>query len=68
MDGAGNLIRAADGRFVLTLTDSGLSSVRAAVETISHELNHVRGWLNTGVVSTEEAAEAAARAASPFIP
>jgi len=64
--GAGALVRAADGRIVLTLQDAGLNSTRAAVETIAHELNHVRGILRTGLATDEAAAEAAARAAGQF--
>ena len=40
--GAGRIIRAPNGRFVLTLTDSGLTREGAAVNSIAHELNHVR--------------------------
>ena len=61
------IVRSADGRIVLTLGDSGLISTQAAVETISHELNHVRGFLSTGQMSSEAAAEAAAQTARPYI-
>lgn len=64
--GSGALWRSANGRIVLTLQDAGLSSERAAVETISHELNHVRGIFATGSPSEEAAAERAAEAASRF--
>jgi hypothetical protein len=40
--GTGEIVRAANGRFVLTLTDSGLASEADAVNSIAHELNHVR--------------------------
>jgi hypothetical protein len=65
--GSGAVWRASNGKFLLTLQDAGLSSTQAAVETISHELNHVRGILATGVPTEESAAEAAAEAARPFI-
>jgi len=42
MDGAGNVVRAPDGRYIITLTDSGLSSPGSALNTIAHELNHIR--------------------------
>lgn len=61
--GSGALWRAPNGKIVLTLQDVGLTSTEAAVETIAHELNHVRGILKTGIPTTETAAEAAAAAA-----
>jgi hypothetical protein len=65
--GSGAPWRAADGRVVLTLQDAGLASRQAAVETISHELNHLRGMFNTGNPTAEAIAEAAARAARPHV-
>ena len=59
--------RAPDGRIVLTLQDKGLESAQAAVETISHELNHLRGILSTGHPTEEVVAELAAIAARPHI-
>jgi RHS repeat-associated protein len=41
-NGAGELIRASNGRYLVTLTDSGLASAEDAVNTIAHELNHIR--------------------------
>jgi len=61
------VFRAADGRIELTLFDKGLRSPQDIIETISHELNHVRGFLNKGRMSTEVSAEAAAEAVRPFI-
>ena len=42
MDGAGNIVRAPDGRYIVTLADAGLSSPGSALNTIAHELNHIR--------------------------
>jgi RHS repeat-associated protein len=56
--------RAVDGRIRLTLFDKGLRSEGDAVETIAHELNHVRGYLKTGSMSSEASAEGAAEALS----
>ena len=42
MDGAGNIVRAPDGRYIVTLTDAGLSSPGSALNTIAYELNHIR--------------------------
>jgi hypothetical protein len=61
------LARTSTGQFKLTLYDKGLRSPQDAVETIAHELNHVRGFLQTGATSTEGSAEAAAEAAAPFV-
>lgn len=55
---------APDGRIRLTLWDKGLRSDADAIETISHELNHIRGFLKNGVLSSEVSAEKAAEAAS----
>ncbi len=63
----GNLVRTADGRIELRLFDKGLRSPQDLIETLSHELNHVREFYKTGVFSSESAAEAAAEAARPFI-
>jgi RHS repeat-associated protein len=41
-NGAGDIIRAANGRYSVTLGDSSLASPEAAVNTIAHELNHIR--------------------------
>jgi hypothetical protein len=41
-NGAGDILRAENGRFILTLTDPGLTSEEDAVNSIAHELNHVR--------------------------
>jgi hypothetical protein len=59
--------RSPDGRIELTLFDKGLRSQQDIVETISHELDHVRGFFKTGKMSSEMNAEAAAEAARPFI-
>jgi hypothetical protein len=64
---AGDLSRADDGRIRLTLYDKGLRSADDAVQTISHELNHVRGFMKTGEMSSEASAEAAAESAAPHI-
>jgi hypothetical protein len=49
------------------LFDKGLRSQQDIIETISHELNHVRGFFKLGKMSSEAGAEAAEEAASPFI-
>jgi hypothetical protein len=59
--------RSPDGRIELTLFDKGLRSRQDIIETISHELNHVRGYFNNGKMSSEISAEAAAEAARSFI-
>ena len=64
--GSGALVRGAGGRIALTLQDAGLASEQDAVETIAHELNHVRGVLNNGFVTDEPTAEAAAQAAGRY--
>ena len=46
--GTGAVVRAPNGQFVVTLTDAGLSSPHAAVNTIAHELNHIREILKQG--------------------
>lgn len=58
VNGAGQIFRSADGRFIITLTDAGLSSPQAALNTIAHELNHIREILNgpTGHFIQDEAA------------
>ena len=63
----GDIVRAADGRIELRLFDKGLRSPQDLIETLSHELNHVREFYKTGAFSPESAAEAAAEAARPFI-
>jgi len=62
--GTGEIVRSATGRFVITLTDTGLRSELDAVETIAHELNHVRSVLQYGpdYISTEQEAEFGAEA------
>lgn len=63
----GDVLRAADGRIELRLFDKGLRSPQDLIETLSHELNHVREYYKSGVFSRESAAEAAAESARPFI-
>jgi len=60
------ILRAPNGKIRLTLFDKWLRSELDAVQTISHELNHVRRFLKTGYMSSEASAEAAAEAASQF--
>lgn len=57
------IVRTPDGRAIIKLYDNALTSQRAAVETIAHEINHIRGVFKRGIYTSEEAAEAAARAA-----
>lgn len=51
---SGAPFRAANGRFVLTLTDRGLATEADAVNTIAHELNHLREAMRTGMPIVEE--------------
>jgi len=60
------ILRAPNGKIRLTLFDKWLRSELDAVQTISHELNHVRRFLKTGYMSSEASAEAVAEAASQF--
>jgi hypothetical protein len=61
------VVRSPSGKIDLTLFDKGLRSPQDIIETISHELNHVRGFLKNGKMSSEINAEAAAEAARNFI-
>lgn len=54
-NGAGRLIRGSDGRFQVTLTNLGLRSEADAVNTIGHELNHIRESMRTGQMPPFEA-------------
>jgi hypothetical protein len=45
---AGPLFRGPTGQFVVTLHDAGLASEEDAVNTIAHELNHIREVMATG--------------------
>lgn len=65
--GSGSLVRGQTGRILLTLQEAGLASKRDAVETIAHELNHVRAILKIGAVSSETAAEVSARQAGRYL-
>lgn len=60
--GGGAIIRGETGRIMLTLMDPGLRSGRDAVETIAHELNHVRSILRGEDVLEEGVAEISAQA------
>lgn len=64
--GSGALVRGPTGRIILTLKDPGLASEVDALETVAHELNHIRGVLRSGLVTDESRAEAAARAAGRY--
>ncbi len=59
-------MRAASGRPIIELSLRGLSDERTALATIAHELNHLRGLVNSGIYTSEEAAEKAAQAALQF--
>ena len=48
------------GRVTIKLTDEGLASLEKAVETVGHELHHIREFL-AGAGHDEEAAKAAGR-------
>jgi len=64
--GTGSLVRGESGRILLTLQESGLVSEGDAVETIAHELNHVRSILKTGFISSEATAETSAKQAGRY--
>jgi RHS repeat-associated protein len=53
-NGLGQLLRGATGRFQVTLTDEGLASEQDAVNTIAHELNHIRESLGSGTFPAGE--------------
>jgi RHS repeat-associated protein len=61
---------ASSGRFVVTLSDSGLGSAGAAVNTIAHELNHIREILRNPpgyFIDSEAAATIAGNLAERFM-
>ena len=64
--GSGSLLRGQSGRILLTLQEAGLANEREAVETIAHELNHIRAILKIGTISSEVRAEAAAKQAGRY--
>lgn len=45
---AGPLLRGPSGQFEVTLYDAGLASEENAVNTLAHELNHIRDVMRTG--------------------
>ena len=51
---SGAPFRAGNGGFLVTLTDRGLASEADAVNTIAHELNHLREAMRTGMPIVEE--------------
>ncbi len=51
---SGAPFRAANCQFVVTLTDQGLASEADAVNTIAHELNHLREAIRKGMSIVEE--------------
>jgi len=53
-NGNGQLIRGPSGRFQVNLTDEGLASEQDAVNTIAHEVNHIRESLATGTFPADE--------------
>jgi hypothetical protein len=55
-DWKGQLLRSAEGRFRVRLTDLSLQSERQAVNTIAHEVNHIRESLRTGLMPANETA------------
>ena len=54
--GSNLLFRGQTGKIVVGLTRKALSSPQAAVNTIAHELNHIRGVLKNGIPTGEDAA------------
>lgn len=55
-----DVVTDSQGRVIISLTDEGLKSLQTAVETVGHELHHLRE-IRAGIGSSEQAAEAAAR-------
>lgn len=58
---ANQIVRDKRGRVIIKLTDNALSSLKTAVETVGHELHHVRECL-AGAGTSETEAEAAGKA------
>jgi hypothetical protein len=58
---AGALVKDRRERIVVKLTDHALRSLKTAVETVGHELHHIREAL-AGAGASEKAAESAALA------
>jgi hypothetical protein len=66
--GSGRPVRTVSGRIRLRLTDAALESELDAVQTIAHELHHIREGIRTGDVPLDEdAAERAARLAGRYL-
>lgn len=61
------LWRAPNGRVYVTLQELGLRSPADAVNTIGHELNHIREFLRNGTMFNEDAAIRAGNLAEEFL-
>jgi hypothetical protein len=61
------LWRAPNGRVYVTLQELGLRSLGDAVNTIGHELNHIREFLRHGTMLNEDAAIRADNLAEEFL-
>lgn len=67
---SGAIYRTSSGRYLMTLTDSGLASEQDAVNSIAHELNHVREITANGLdyfIDSEEPAIDAGDIAEMFL-
>lgn len=60
------LFRGETGKIIVGLTRKGLQSPQTAVNTIAHELNHIRGVLKSGIPTGEDAANFAGDMAERF--
>jgi hypothetical protein len=56
-DGAGNVLKDARGRPIITFTPLGLSSLEQAVKTFGHEIRHLQDFAAGVVTSSEIVAE-----------
>jgi hypothetical protein len=66
--GSGRPVRSVSGRIRLRLTDAALQSELDAVQTIAHELHHIREGIRTGDIPLDEdAAERAAQLAGMYL-
>jgi len=52
-----DVLRGKSGKPLIKITDKGLSSMKEAVKSVYHEINHIESFLRNGVVSAEEVAE-----------
>jgi hypothetical protein len=62
-----NLWRAPNGRVYVTLQELGLRGRADAVNTIAHELNHIREFMQSGTMFNEDAAIRAGNLAGEYL-